>query len=255
MTKRTIIANWKMNPVSLKEARAIFNAIKKAAVGMKKIETVVCPPFVYLNELKQKGKGVKTGAQDIFWDDKKTSYTGEVSAGMLKDAGVKYVIIGHSERREYLKETNETINKKIKTALKNGFKVVFCVGERSRAGGEDYLSFIRKEIEEGLRGVPRKFFKNLLIAYEPVWAIGKKASEADTPEDVLQMSIYMRRIILPFAGRDLARHFPVLYGGSVNQRNAEGFLRDAGIQGLLIGRESLIPGNFGEILKIAEQIK
>ncbi len=255
MAKKMIIANWKMNPWSLKEAKEIFGGIKKTAVKLKKTETVVCPPFIYLNELKTKNKGIKTGAQDIFWDDRKTSYTGEISAGMLKDAGVEYVIIGHSERREYLKETNETVNKKIKTALKNGFQVIFCIGERSRSDGEDYLTFVREEIEEGLKGAPRKLLKNLIVAYEPIWAIGKKASEADTPEDVLQMVIYIRRIILPFSGKDLARQFPVLYGGSVNPENAESFLSGAGVQGLLIGHESLISDHFGKILKIAEKIK
>jgi len=129
------------------------------------------------------------------------------------------------------------------------------VGEKSRDKEEDYLRFIREELEGGLKGIPRKLLKNLIIAYEPIWAVGKKAAEADTPEDVLQMAIYLRRIILPLAGKDLARRFPVLYGGSVNPKNAERFLRDAGVQGLLIGRESLIPKDFAQILKIAEKIK
>lgn len=244
-----------MNPASLKEANRIFGAIKKTAAKLKKTETVVCPPFVYLHELKPNKKGIKTGAQDIFWDDKKTAYTGEISAAMLKDARAEYVIVGHSERREYFGETNETVNKKIKASLKNGFKVIFCVGEKSRAGDEDYLRFVRAEIEEGLKGASRKLLKNLILAYEPIWAIGKKGPAADSPEDVMQMAIYIRRIILPFAGKDLARHFPVLYGGSVNPKNAEDFLRDAGVQGLLIGHESLIPEHFEKILKIAEKIK
>lgn len=252
MAKKIIIANWKMNPQSLKEAKRIFGEIKKTAVKLKKTETVICPPFIYSSELKSKNKELKMGAQDIFWDDKKNSYTGEISVWMLKNSGVKYVIVGHSERREHLKETNEMINKKVKTALKNGLRVVFCVGEKKRDSGSDYLGFVREEIEGGLKGVRRKLMKNLIVAYEPVWAIGKSGKNAANPEDVLKMAIYIRRILMPLAGKEWAKKIPILYGGSTDPGNAEGFLRDGGVQGLLVGHKSLIPKDFNEILKVAE---
>jgi len=252
--KKIIVANWKMNPQSLKGAKNIFGEIKKTAVKLKKVETVICPPFVYMtlgDSVSKLKSSVKMGSQDLFWEEK-GSYTGEISVKMLKDLGVKYVIVGHSERREYLKETNEIINKKIKTALKEGLKVIFCVGEKNREPGV-YLRFIKEEIEEGLKGVQKKFLKNLIVAYEPIWAIGK-GKNAATPEDVLQMGIYIKRILLPVAGKDIARNIPILYGGSANINNAEDFLVNGGIQGLLIGRESLIPKHFNEILRIAEKV-
>ncbi len=251
--KKIIIANWKMNPSTLKEARLIFGGTKQAAAKLKNVETVICPPFLYLHELMPKGGKLRMGAQDVFWDDKKTSYTGEISAKMLKDAGAKYVIIGHSERREHLGETNETVNKKIKNALKSGLKVVFCVGEKERNSECDYLRFVREEIETGLKGVPRKLVKNLIVAYEPVWAIGKSGKNAADPEDVSRMVIYVRRTLMPVTGKDWAKKIPILYGGSTDAKNAEGFLRRAGVRGLLVGHQSLIPKSFGEILKIAEK--
>jgi len=250
--KKMIIANWKMNPQSLEEAKGIFGEIKKAAAKLKKTQTVICPPFVYISNLKSQISNLSLGSQDLFWKEK-GSYTGEISAEMLKSVGVKYVIIGHSERREYFGETNDTVNKKIKAAMKAGLTVIFCVGEKDREPGV-FLKYIKDEIEEGLKGVQRVFLKKLIIAYEPIWAIGKKGPAADSPEDVLQMSIYIKKILLPIAGAELMQKIPILYGGSVNPKNAEGFLRDAGVQGLLIGHESLVSKHFGEILKINEKI-
>jgi len=260
--KKLIIANWKMNPQSSCEARKIFNEIKRTAGRLKNVGIVICPPFVYLPIVGNSVSSRKTrgfsrlslGAQDIFWQ-KNGSYTGEISAEMLKDLGVKYVIIGHSERREHLGETNEIINKKIKTALRAGLRVVFCVGERERQPGGEFLKFIREELEEGLRGIQRKFLRNLIIAYEPIWAIGKDEEFADSAEDVLQMALYIRKTLLPITGGEIARKIPVLYGGAVEPKNAEGFLRDGGVQGLLIGRKSLVPDDFNQILKIAERLR
>jgi triosephosphate isomerase len=241
-----------MSPSTLKEAKQIFNDIKKTAIKLKKVETIICPPVVYLSNLTTQDSRLKIGSQNIFWLEK-GAYTGEISAEMLKDFGVKYVIIGHSERREYLGETNKIINKKIKIALKNNLKVIFCVGEKERDKDGNYPRFIKEEILEGLKNISRKFLKNLIIVYEPVWAIGKKSKDADKPGDVLQMSIYIKRILLFVAGRELSRNIPILYGGSVEPENCGSFLKKAGVQGLLVGHESLVPKRFNEILKIAEQ--
>lgn len=254
--KKIIIANWKMNPNSLKEAKKIFNDIKKTASRMPKVETIICPPFPYISNLKS------LGAQDVFYENPPAgggAYTGEISANMLKDLGVKYVIIGHSERRNPPVgggETNEMINKKIKRALEGGLRVVFCVGEKERDSEGHHLNFLKNQINEGLKGVPRKFFNppagGLIIAYEPVWAISSnKNAQPDNPESCLRMTIFIRRMLLPIMGGQLARSIPVLYGGSVGSKNAGGFLKDGGVQGLLVGSKSLIPGEFGEILKIA----
>lgn len=255
--KKLIVANWKMNPSSFKEAKKIFDGIRKTAVRLKKVQTVVCPPFVYLQELggstSKRRLSLQVGVQDLFWEER-GAYTGEISADMAKEFGAKYAIIGHSERREHLSETDEMINKKIKTALRNNLRVIFCVGENARDDRGDYLKFIKSEVERGLKGIPRNFLKNLAIAYEPIWAIGKRAKGADSPESVFQMSIYIRRILMQVAGREASAKVPILYGGSVGAKNAESFLKDGGVQGLLVGGKSLLPKEFGEILKIAEKI-
>ncbi len=251
--KKIIIANWKMNPQSLQEAKRIAGEIKTKAI--------ICPPFVYLAELSAKFKKMAFGVQDLFWENPPAggAYTGEISAAMAKNIGAKYAIIGHSERRE-LGETNEIVNKKIKTALKFGLKVIMCVGEKERDSEGEYLNFIKDQINEGLKGIPRKFFNppagRLIIAYEPVWAISShKSTKADNPESALRTAIFIRRMLLPIIGDQLARQIPILYGGSVDIKNAEQFLKEGGIQGLLVGSQSLIPKNFNEILKIADRIK
>ena len=240
--KKIVVANWKMNPGSLNEAKAIFNRVKKVAGKMSKIETVICPPFTYISNLKSQISNLKIGAQNLFWAEK-GAYTGEISVSILKDAGVKYVIIGHSERRE-LGETDEIINKKIKTGLSSGLKVVFCVGEKTRDKDGQYLNFVKNQINKGLKNIPKKLFSNLLVAYEPVWAISsQKRAKADNPESALKMAVFIKRTLL--------KKIPVLYGGSVSPDNAAGFLFKSGMNGLLVGGQSLIPENFNKILKIA----
>lgn len=248
--KKLIIANWKNHPNSLREAKRIFSEVKKTAVKLKKVETIICPPYVYLAEFgRATSDKMRLGSQDISLQEK-GSHTGEISVAMLKSLGVKYVIVGHSERRA-LGETNEIINQKIKILLKNNLKVILCIGETERIPGE-YLQFIKQEIIEGFKGIPRKALKNVIIAYEPIWAIGKKGSYAAAPEDVLQMGIYIRKSLLDVAGKDLAHNIPLLYGASVDSKNTEKFFREGGIQGLLVGHQSLVPKEFNKILKVAE---
>ena len=256
------MANWKMNPPNKKTAKKIFDSAQKNACGLKNIEVVVCPPFVYLGVLSLSASGgfrAKShsafGAQDVFWDEKKTSYTGEISATMLKNLGVKYVIIGHSERREHLGEDNLIINKKVKYALSAGLKVVFCVGEKERDDDGQYLNFIKTEMLEGLFSVPAKLANNLIVAYEPIWAIGKSGKNADSPEKVFEISIYIKRILADIFGRPRGDQIPILYGGSVDIENTEGFLSEGRISGLLIGHKSLETESFKEILKIANNIR
>lgn len=258
--KKLIVANWKMNPNSLKKAKKIFSETKKTASRLKNIKTVICPPFIYISNLKparrQGGSQIsnlKIGAQDLFWKDK-GSYTGEISTAMLKNFGVKYVIVGHSERRKYQKETNAIVNKKTKIALENNLKVILCIGEKKRDSKRKYLSFVKEEITEGLRDIQLKYLKNLIIAYEPIWAIGERAKRADKPEDVFKMGIFIRKIILSVGGRKISKSVPILYGGSVDKTNSENFLKNGGIQGLLVGRSSLDFKRFKIILKKANTL-
>lgn len=254
--KKIIVANWKMNPQKLEEAKLIFAGVKKAALKMNKVETVICPPFIYLSTFKSNSAAIKIGAQDAFWvnpQEGKGSYTGEISPDMLKMIGAKYVIIGHSERRENLRETNEMVNKKIKAAFEAGLKVIFCIGEKERDADHEYLRFIKTELEEGLRGIKKPNFKNLIVAYEPIWAIGKKGADADTPAGVLEMSLYIRKTLQPIVGKELTHDIPIIYGGSAEPSNVGALLKDGGVQGFLVGHASLKPSQFNEILKIANE--
>lgn len=217
--KPLIIANWKMNPQTLTEAKKLFNSVKKGIKDTKKTEIVICTPFIFLPVLKAKG------AQDCFWEEK-GAYTGEISPKMLKDLGIKYVIVGHSERRKYQKETDEMINKKIKAAIAKGLKPVLCVDKIS-------------QLERDLRGVSPKEFKNLVIAYEPLFAVG--SGRPCPPERAGRMRILIQK--------KLKKRIRVIYGGSVNSQNAKEYIKKAGFQGLLPGGASLRPKEFIKIVR------
>ncbi len=253
--KKIIIGNWKMAPFTTKEAKVIFGAIKKTASSLRNVQTVVCPPFIYINELKKMISGHRfvVGAQDSFWNEEQAN-TGEISPVMLKNLGVRYVILGHSERRAF-GENDELVSKKVNACLKEGFTIVLCVGESQRDENGEYTKFIKNEITASLAGVKKKDIKNIVIAYEPIWAIGKKAKHAAGPEDSLEVSILIKKILTGMFGKDVAMKTPILYGGSVNPKNAESFLTDGGVDGLLIGRISLETKKFGEVLKISNSVK
>ncbi len=246
--KKLIVANWKMNPQSLAEAKRIFEDVKKSLKpeASKKAEVVICPPSLYISNLKSQISNLKLGAQDCFWEEK-GAFTGEISPLMLKNLGVKYVILGHSERRENLGETNEVVNLKVGAALKKNLKVILCVGEKTR-NDDDFFNIIKEELLEGLKNIPKTSAKNIIVAYEPIWAISAGGGKADKPEDIFEMAIYIRKILFDIFGKDAAYSIPVLYGGSVNGKNAKRFLEIEGIAGFLVGQASLDPGDF---LKIA----
>jgi len=244
---KLIIANWKMNPESLKESESIFNSISILSKNIKNTEIVVCPPFPFLNlTRKTKNKNVVLGAQNLFYEIS-GSYTGQVSPKMLSSLGVKYVILGHSESR-LMGDTNEVINKKILISLKSKILPILCVGENTRDTHGEYLSFVKNQIEECLLSVSKLQIKNITIAYEPVWAIGKNAIREATSDEFIEMRIFIKRIIADTYGINIANAVKIIYGGSVNQNNARSFAIDGEADGLLIGRDSLIPKNFGAIL-------
>ena len=254
MSKKIIVANWKMNPASLKEAKSLFSSAKKTANRLSNVETVICPPFIYLSELGHSMSKLKLGAQDVSRFDFEGAHTGEVSAKMLKNSGIKYVIVGHSERRK-LGETNEIINKKLGISLSLGLKAIFCVGEEVKDEEGNFREFIEQQINEGLKGLSQNLMKSLIIAYEPVWAIsGNAKSKADDSESAFRMAVLIRKILMDIAGNELARKIPVLYGGSVGSGNAKQFLKDGQMDGLLVGNKSLDKEEFKKILIIAENI-
>lgn len=251
--KKLIIGNWKMYPVSAKEARDKFTAIKKDAATLRNVQTVVCPPFVYMGDLKKLVTGHRCvlGAQNA-WTEESGAYTGEVSPDMLMSLGVSYVIVGHSERRA-LGETDELVNRKIHAAIKAGIMAVLCVGERTRDADGEYLKYIGEQILFALKGVSKKDLANVVIAYEPIWAIGKNAVRAASTDDALEVAILIRKTLADLYGQG-SFSIPVLYGGSVDAQNAGEFLAKSQVQGLLVGRSSLDPKVFGAILKSAEKV-
>lgn len=224
MEKLFVIANWKSNPPTLQEARHIFNSVKKGLKNKKNIEVVICPPFVYLSIVKSQLLNVKLGAQDCFWEEK-GAYTGEIPALMLKNMGAEYVILGHSERRKYQRETDEMISKKIKAALKAGLKVILCV---------DNISQIKKD----LKSLVKKELANLIIAYEPLFAVG--TGNPCSVEEAKKMKKNIKKF--------LGENFFILYGGSVSSQNARSYIKEAGFSGLLVGGASLNPKEFIDIL-------
>ena len=253
MSKKIIIANWKMNPVSFKEAEKLFKNINKSFSGLKKTDIVVCSPDIYLAKLKKLAKKITLGGQNIFYEES-GAYTGEISAEMLYDTGAKYVILGHSERRNIFGESNEDINKKIKAALPAGLVPVLCVGEKERNENHEYLNFVKEQIESAFKNIVKASISKIIVAYEPVWAIGKNAVREATAEEFLEISIFIRKVLSDKFGAQDASKVKIIYGGSVSSKNAEAFLEIGQADGFLVGRASLDANKFGEIIKLTENI-
>jgi triosephosphate isomerase len=228
--KPLIVANWKMNPQTLAEAKRIFNSVKKGIGGVRNSRVVVCPPFVFLSELKTKSSVLKLGAQDCFWEGG-GAYTGEISPLALRGFGCQYVILGHSERRKYQKESDEVINKKIKLVLKEKLKPILCI---------DNIEQVKKD----LKGIGRREIRDLVIAYEPLFAIG--TGKSCSPKRAERMRILIQK--------KMKSRLAVLYGGSVNSKNAENYIKEAGFQGLLVGGASLKPKEFVRLVQNVDLI-
>ena len=246
-----IVANWKMNPQNLAEAKRLFNSVKRDSKNTKNVEVVICPPFVYLSLIKQfNNLTIKLGAQDCFWMEK-GAYTGEISPLMLKGLGCQYVIIGHSERRR-LGEPDEIIKKKIKAALKVKLNPIFCIGEteEERKKGETQ-NILKSQIEKGLEKIPKRQIPEIVIAYEPVWAIGSgKPCDLDEAQT---LGLLIRKIIAHLFSPIISQNLRILYGGSLGRKNARDYLKEAHFQGLLVGGASLDPKEFVQIVKAVSE--
>jgi triosephosphate isomerase len=248
MSKKLIVGNWKMNPQTIKEGQNILKAISRIISEFKNADVVVCPPFPYLATFIKdtKTKKIRFGAQNVS-GEVSGAYTGEVGASMLSSIKVSHVIIGHSERRA-LGETNESVNQKIKRSFQAKLTVILCVGESVRDAHGEYLGFVKQQLHECLEGVSKAQLKNIVIAYEPVWAIGKDATREATADEFTEMRIFIRRTIADMFDTKSAQELQVLYGGSAHPENAPLFI-DALADGFLVGRDSLIPRKFEGILK------
>lgn len=254
MRKTIIIGNWKMNPITASEAEKWFSTVAKSLPAIKNTEIVICPPFVYLSKLsKIRTTKIKLGAQDAFIGDT-GPFTGEISSEMLYNMGARYVILGHSERRA-LGETNALVNKKIKGALSASLRPILCVGEVTRDSSHEYFSLVKSQIKECLAGIPKALIPKIIIAYEPVWALSSTSNRKDaTANDSREMAIFIRKVLSDISSPTIALDVRIIYGGSVNDRDARDFLENGGVDGVLPGKASLDPKKFTEIVKICETL-
>ncbi|HUD04357.1 MAG TPA: triose-phosphate isomerase [Candidatus Paceibacterota bacterium] len=247
-----IIGNWKMNPETLEKAKDICVVEERAARFARRTSVVICPPYPYLSILAQKKKSIAFGVQDIFYE-KEGAYTGSVSASIAKSAGAKFSIIGHSERRA-TGDTDDIVAKKFLAAFEGGLTPILCIGEKVRDDHGDYFAEVRTQLFSALRAANTYISKPFIIAYEPVWAVGKSYDTALTPEGMNEMVIFIRKSLSQFLEKNKVMKVPVLYGGSVNGENAQTMLTHGGVDGLLIGRQSLDPTGFSHIIKFANSL-
>lgn len=253
--KPLIVANWKMNPSNLFEAKQLFNSVRKGIKNVKNVDIVICPPYLYLPELRIRNKElrIKIGAQDCFWEEK-GAFTGEVSPVMLKDLGCQYVIIGHSERRRYLEETNEMVNKKLRAALIAGLKPILCVGSKKR--GEKGHKEMKIQLERALAGMEKSDLKNIIFAYEPMWAISTtKGSIIAIPENTKEGKIFIKKVLTKLFNKTIVKQIKIIYGGSVDSKSIEGFIKKAKMDGVLIGAASLRSDDFIAAIKKVDPIR
>lgn len=251
--RKTVIAgNWKMNKTAA-EARALIDELKPLVVKAKWCDIVLCVPFVDVSAAVKAAKGSKIaiGAQNMHFE-KSGAYTGEISAEMLVSLGVKYVIIGHSERRQYFSETNDTVNKKVVRALDAGLRPIICVGESLEQRDQNVtLDHIRMQVKIALQGIAAKELKKIIFAYEPIWAIGTGRTATSAQANEVCESI--RACLRETYGARVARSVTVQYGGSMNAKNAKELLAEADIDGGLIGGASLKAADLLPIIDAANQ--
>lgn len=248
--KPFIAGNWKMN-MTISEASELVKTVLEKSRNLTKAEIVIIPPFtaLYATTKVLHGSSIHIGAQNLFWEDR-GAFTGEISPTMLKDAGCTYVVIGHSERRQYFGETNETVNKKIKSALFNKLVPIMCIGEslEERKKGET-ISKVEAQITEGLRNFNREEVSRIVIAYEPLWAIGTGLTAA--PSQAQEVHSFIRNKLSEKYGNETGSCAIILYGGSVKPANASSLLKEKDIDGALVGGASLKAESFIEIINEA----
>lgn len=253
MLKSIFIANWKMS-LSLEETLGLIKKIaKEVKIPENNFEVVVCPSFTALTEasaLLKKSK-ISLGSQDVFWEEK-GAYTSGISAKMLKEVGCKYVIIGHSERRQYLKETDEMVHQKIKAALKENLIPIVCVGEtfeERQEGQKDYV--IIRQVTKALEGLNLAGKQEIIIAYEPVWVIG--SGQAVNPEEAEYTNQVIKHVLIDLYPLDIVKeHMRIIYGGSVDSKIISSFLEQPTIKGVLVGGASLKADEFVKMIKNIE---
>jgi triosephosphate isomerase len=246
--KSLIVANWKMNPATAKEATKLFEATKKAVTTAKGVSVIVAPPSIFLRDIAALMSGEKIGlaAQNVHFENA-GSFTGEIAIPQVRDAKAAFALVGHAERRT-VGETNEEAGKKVAALLEAKMTPILCIGEHERTPAGEHFLFLKEQLRTGLHGVSPAKIGKIIIAYEPVWAIG--AAHPMQPRDMHEMSIFIRKMIVEKYG-DLGMNIPVLYGGAVDAASAPSMLRDGDVKGLLVGRASVDAKSFAELLSAA----
>ncbi|MDL2329532.1 triose-phosphate isomerase [Desulfosarcina sp. OttesenSCG-928-A07] len=242
-----IAGNWKMHKTGTQAVEAVHQ-LKHLVASAANVEIMVAPPFTALFQVGNalKNSNITLGAQNLYWEPQ-GAFTGEISAEMLMDAGCRYVIIGHSERRQYFGETDETVNKKIKAALAAQLIPVFCVGElESERDAENTFSVLDKQIRDGLNNVGFNGKPHIVIAYEPVWAIG--TGKSATREQAQEVHLFIRELLKKQYGHEFSSLVRILYGGSVNPGNIKSLMEMPDVDGALVGGASLVPETFGKLV-------
>ncbi|MBQ2721753.1 MAG: triose-phosphate isomerase [Opitutales bacterium] len=254
MARRYFIAgNWKMNNTASK-AVELINGINAQIAGETSVDVAVCPTFTALDAASKAlaGSNVKLGAQNMY-TKASGAYTGEISAEMLKEFNCTYVILGHSERREYFKETDAFINEKVKAVLENGMKPILCVGEKleEREAGNT-IAVVSKQTSEGMAGLSAEDAQKVVIAYEPVWAIG--TGKTATPAMAQEVHAEIRKVLAGLFGAEASENIQILYGGSMKPENADDLLKEKDIDGGLIGGAALKADSFVALVKSAAKL-
>lgn len=245
MAKTILVANWKNGPASLEEAKKILKGYGKKRELYKKLSFFIAPPSAYFESVSAAGRGYsKLAVQNLSLA--KGVCTGEITPEIQKSFGAKIAILGHSERRS-LGETDEEVSRKMRLALKSGLAPLVCVGEKARDAEGEYYEFLRNQIKASLTGLTKQAAASMLVAYEPVWAVGVDATGYLQPEELGQTARFIRKVLSDLFGRAIGEKIPVLYGGSVDDRNAGELLSAGGVQGLLVGRASLNPKSLEQI--------
>lgn len=253
MNKRPLIAgNWKMYKTA-SEAVTLVQTLKAAAHMISDVTIVICPPFTALGEVSRvlKDTSIELGAQNMYAAPE-GAFTGEISPTMLKDTGCRYVILGHSERRQYFKEDDILIHEKLKTALKYSLIPIVCVGETlAEREAKKHFDVVKTQFDDSLGRLEKEDIAKVVIAYEPVWAIG--TGKTATPDQAEQMHSYLRRLLNERYGQEIGNRISILYGGSVNPDNTRSLMEKPNIDGALVGGASLKAESFAQIIQEAQQ--
>jgi len=252
MRQKTIAGNWKMYK-TIPEAGQLITELKKKVASVDNVHIIVCPPSLAVPEVVRmvQGSNIAVGAQNLHWE-REGAFTGELSAQMIKSAGAEYVIIGHSERRQYFGETDRSVNLKIKAALAEGLRPIVCVGETlEQRENNQTEKIVKEQIQGAFEEISEKEFSPIIIAYEPVWAIG--TGKTATPDQAQEVHTFIRALIAELYSHKTAEQTIIQYGGSVKPENAADLMRQADIDGALVGGACLNAGSFAAIITSAEK--